>query len=223
MDDTLNNSFRVELIRKALHLCSLSIPILYYSLSKSTALSVLIPLTVGFILTDLLRYYHPPTAKLFHDLFGWLLREHETGRKAKTLNGATYMVLSATICILIFPKLIVITSFAILIISDGAAALAGQRFGRRRIHIGYPTNKSIEGSAAFLLTSIFVVLVTPKVANIPTEYLIGGVAAFVGMLAEVFSSDILDDNLAVPLSIGGTMWLLYLLFLPELNLYRLDV
>jgi dolichol kinase len=223
MDDVLNNSFRVELIRKAFHLCSLTIPVLYYFLPKSTALAVLIPLTAGFILADLLRYYHPPTTKLFHDLFGWLLREHETGRKVKTLNGATYMLISATVCILIFPKLIVITSFAILIISDGAAALVGQRFGRRRIHVGYPTNKSIEGSAAFFLTSILVILVTPKVAHLPTEYLIGGAAAFVGMLAEVFSSDILDDNLAVPLSIGGTMWLLYAVFLPQLNLYHFDV
>ena len=51
---------------------------------------------------------------------------------------------------------------------------------------------------------------------------IGVVAAFVGMLAEVFSSDIVDDNLAVPLSVGATMWLLYLLFLPGLNIYQLD-
>ena len=211
-----NTPFRVELIRKALHLCSLSIPVLYYSLSKSTALSVLIPLTAGFIITDLLRYYHAPTAKLSHKLFGWLLREHETAKK--TLNGATYMVLSATICILIFPKLIVITSFAILIISDGAAALVGQRFGKHRIHVGRPTNKSVEGSIAFFLSSIFVVLVTPKVANVAAEYFIGTAAAFVGMLAEVLSSDILDDNLAVPLSIGATMWLLYLLFIPGLNI-----
>ena len=50
------------------------------------------------------------------------------------------------------------------------------------------------------------------------EYFIGIAAAFVGMLAEVLSSDILDDNLAVPLSIGATMWLLYLLFIPGLNI-----
>jgi dolichol kinase len=222
MGGASDTSFRVELIRKAIHLCSLSIPVLYYSLSKSTALTILLPLTAGFLIVDILRYYHEPSAKLFRALFGWLLREHEFGKKVKTLNGATYMLVSATICILIFPKLIVITGFAILIIADSAAALVGQRFGHHKISIGRPTNKSIEGSAAFLLCSVAVVLFTPKIANLPGEYFVGVAVAIVGMLAEIFSADILDDNLAVPLSIGFAMWAMYVLFLPGLNVYQLD-
>ena len=222
MGEASNTPFRIELIRKAIHLCSLSIPVLYYSLSKSTALTILIPLTAGFVIVDILRYYHQPSSKLFHILFGWLLREHEFGKKVKTLNGGTYMLVSATICILIFPKLIVITGFAILIFADSAAALVGGRLGRHKISVGHPRSKSIEGSAAFLLCSFVVVLVTPKVTNLPGEYIIGMIAAFIGMLAEAFSSDFLDDNLAVPLSIGFAMWALYLLFLPNLNIYQLD-
>jgi dolichol kinase len=222
MGEASNTSFRVELIRKAIHLCSLSIPILYYSLSKSTALTILLPLTAGFLIVDVLRYYHQPSAKLFHALFGWLLREHEFGKKVKTLNGATYMLVSATICILIFPKLIVITGFAILIVADSAAALVGKQFGHHKISVGRPRNKSIEGSAAFLLCSIVVVLFTPKIANLPSEYFIGVAAAVIGMLAEIFSADVLDDNLAVPLSIGFALWAMYVLFLPGLNVYQLD-
>jgi dolichol kinase len=222
MGEASNTPFRVELIRKAIHLCSLSIPVLYYSLSKSTALAILIPLTAGFVIVDILRYYHQPSSKLFHTLFGWLLREHEFGKKVKTLNGGTYMLVSATICIIIFPKLIVITGFAILIIGESAAALVGHRFGRHKITVSRPKSKSIEGSAAFLLCSFVVVLLTPKVANLPGEYLIGMVAAFIGMLAEAFSADLLDDNLAVPLSIGFSMWAMYLLLLPNLNIYQLD-
>jgi dolichol kinase len=222
MGEASNTPFRVELIRKAIHLCSLSIPVLYYSLSKSTALTILIPLTAGFVIVDILRYYHQPSTKLFHTLFGWLLREHEFGKKVKTLNGGTYMLVSATICVLIFPKLVVITAFAILIIADSAAALVGQRVGRHKIAVSSPRNKSIEGSAAFLLCSFLVVLLTPKVANLPSEYIIGMIAAIIGMLAEAFSADFLDDNLAVPLSIGFAMWAMYLLFLPNLNIYQLD-
>jgi dolichol kinase len=222
MDEDSNTHFRVELIRKAIHLCSLSIPILYYSLSKSTALAILIPLTAGFVVVDLLRYYHQPSARLFHILFGWLLREHEFGRKVKTLNGGTYMLVSATVCVLIFPKLIVITSFAILIIADSAAALVGQRFGRHKIFGGRTRNKSVEGSAAFLLGALFVVCVTPKAARLPGEYIVGVVAAVVGMFAEIFSSEFLDDNLAVPLSTGFAMWAMYLFFFPNLNIYHLD-
>ena len=222
MGEVSNTPFRVELIRKAIHFCSLSIPVLYYSLSKLTALKILIPLTAAFLLTDLLRYYHQPTARLFHTLFGWLLREHETDKETKALNGATYMLISATICILIFPKLIVITSFAVLIIADSAAALIGQQFGRHKIAFVRPREKSVEGSVAFLVGAIAVVLLTPKVARLPGEYIIGIVAGFVGMLAEVFSSRILDDNVAVPMAIGATLWLLYLLFFPDLNIYQFD-
>jgi dolichol kinase len=222
MDEAPNTPFRVELIRKAIHLCSLSIPVLYYSLSKSTALTILIPLTAGFLIVDILRYYHQPSSKLFHALFGRLLREHEFGKKVKALNGGTYMLVSATICIIIFPKLIVITGFAILIIADSAAALIGQRFGRHKITLGWTRSKSFEGSTAFLLSSIIVVFVTPKVAGMPGEYIVGMIAAIIGMFAEAFSAELLDDNLAVPLSIGFAMWAMYLLFLPNLNIYQLD-
>jgi dolichol kinase len=116
----------------------------------------------------------------------------------------------------------VITSFAILIVADSAAALVGQRFGRHKIFGGRTRNKTIEGSVAFLLGALLVVLVTPKVADLPGEYIVGVIAATVGMFAEIFSSEFLDDNLAVPLSIGFAMWALYLFFFPNLNIYRLD-
>jgi len=209
--------YSAELIRKSIHLCSLSIPIVYYFLSKSTALSILIPMTAAFFIVDVLRYFHQPTAELFYRWFRKLLRHHEVNGKTKTLNGATYVLLSATLCVLIFPKIIVITSFAILIISDSAAALIGRRFGKHKFY-----HKSLEGSGAFLLSAIIVVLFTPKINYMPIEYLIGMIGGFVGMLAEIASFDLLDDNVAIPLSIGGTMWLLYWLLLPSINIYRLD-
>ncbi len=222
MGDASTIPFRIEVIRKAIHFCSLSIPVLYYFLPKSTGLLILIPLTAGFVITDILRHQHPPTARLFQKLFGWLLREHETGEKMKTLNGGTYMLVSATICVLIFPKLFVITAFAILIFGDAAAALIGQRYGKHRILTRNPKKKSIEGSLAFLISAILVVLITPKIAHTAAEYFIGIAGAFVGMVAEALSSDIVDDNLAVPVSIGAAMWVLYLLLAPDLNIYHLD-
>ncbi len=209
--------YTAELIRKGIHLCSLSIPALYYVLSKSTALSILIPMTAAFFIVDVLRYFHQPTAVLFYRWFRKLLRHHEVNGKTSTLNGATYMLVSATLCVLIFPKIIVITSFVILIISDSAAALIGRRFGKHKFY-----HKSLEGSGAFLLCAIIVVLCTPKIAYLPMEYFIGMIGGFFGMLAEIASFDLLDDNVAIPLTIGGIMWLLYWLLLPSINIYRLD-
>ena len=49
------------------------------------------------------------------------------------------------------------------------------------------------------------------------EYIIGIFAAFVGAIVENLSFGFADDNLTIPLSIGLTMWILYLIFLPEIQ------
>ncbi len=208
-----NIDYRAELIRKTIHLCSLSIPVTYYFISREMALMLLLPVATVFLAVDLLRYFHEPTAKLFYRSFGWLLRSHEHDHTTKRLSGATHVLISATLCVLVFPKLITITAFAILIISDSAAALVGRRFGRRRF-----LNKSVEGSAAFFLTALVVIAVTPKISAVPGEYLIAVVAAAFGTVVEALSVGI-DDNLSIPLSIGAVMWVLYDIFYPTLNLH----
>jgi len=213
----VDHSYSTELLRKAIHLCSLSIPVIYYFIPKSTALTILLPLTAAFLLTDVARFLHRPTGKLFHSLFGWLLRARERKQDAKRLTGATYVLLSATICVWLFPKLITVTAFTILIISDTSAALIGRKFGKQEF-----LKKTREGAIAFLVSALIVVAFTPKVAYLPLEYVIGGIAALIGTVAESFST-IIDDNLSIPLSIGLSLWLMYIVFLPHLNVYALDI
>jgi len=162
---------------------------------------------------DLLRHHHAPTAKIFYKAFGSLLRKHEHDETNKRLSGATHVLISASICVLIFPKLITITAFAILIISDSAAALVGRRFGRKKF-----LGKSIEGSAAFFLSALVVIAATPKISTSAGEYLIAAFAAGVGTVIEALPVNI-DDNLSIPISIGAMMWVLYDVFYPSLNLH----
>ena len=171
------------------------------------------PVTLAFLLVDLLRHFHPPTAKVFYSAFGWLLRTHEHGGESKRLNGATHVLISATLCVLVFPKLITITAFAVLIISDSAAALVGRRFGKKKFF-----NKSVEGSTAFFLSALIVIAATPKISAGAGEYFIAIVAAAIGTVVEALSIGI-DDNLSIPLSIGTVMWILYDVFYPSLNLH----
>lgn len=207
--------YRIELIRKGIHFCSLSIPIVYYFISKQLALTLLLPLTLVFAAVDLLRYYHQPTREWFYKTFGWLLRQHETDETQKRMNGATFVLLSAVISVLLFPKVIVITSFSILIICDMSAALIGKRFGRHKFF-----NKSFEGSLAFFISGLLVVLFTPKVSNRIEEYVIGFVGAFVGAIIEALPLKI-DDNLSIPLSVGIVLWALYYVILPTVDLSAL--
>jgi dolichol kinase len=205
--------YKDELFRKLIHLFSLSIPIVYYFISTETAAIILGILAAIALIIDLGRYLHPETGKIFYKMFGFLLREHELDHKKKSLNGATYVLISALISVLIFPKVIFISAFSILIISDSAAALVGRKFGRHKF-----LSKSLEGTLTFFVSACIVILFTPKVSGFFEEYLIGFIAAFVGAIVENISFKLVDDNLSIPLSVGFTMWGLYLALLPNLEL-----
>lgn len=207
--------YRFELIRKSIHLCSLSIPIIYYLVPKNQALWMLAPVTAAFLIIDITRHYLTPVSRWFYSWFGWLLRRHEQDGVRKRLNGATYVLVSAMICVLAFPKVITVTAFAVLIISDTTSALIGRKFGKRPFF-----KKSLEGSVAFFVSAVLVVLVSPKIHYEGMEYFIGILGAGVGAIVESISGKI-DDNLTIPVSISLVMWGCYALFLPGVDVYSL--
>jgi dolichol kinase len=124
------------------------------------------------------------------------------------------VLVSALLSVLFFPKVIAINAFAILIISDTTAALIGRRFGRHRF-----LAKSLEGSLAFFVSGVLVILVAPKIDQLPMEYIIGFIAAAIGTVMEALPLKI-DDNILIPLSVGISLWTLYIWFLPAVNLMR---
>jgi len=212
-------NFKAELVRKGIHLISLSIPVIYSFVPKSFALEILIPLTIAFVVVDLARYDIPQISDLFYKYFGFLLRRHEVDKKRHNLNGATYMLISAVICVIIFPKYIMVTSFTVLILADAASAVFGKRFGKHKINPEKNLPKSYEGSLAFIIAGIVAVSLTPKVNYLPGEYLIGIAATIIAAVAEVTSYQIVDDNIAVPISFGLAMWAFYTVFYPQMNIY----
>jgi dolichol kinase len=198
-------TFSSEVLRKTLHIGSLSIPVGYYYLARETALMILVPVTIFSIAIDVGRHYIPALNRGINSVFERILRPHE--RMSGLLSGATYVFISALFCVFVFPKLITITAFAILIVSDASSALIGRAFGRHKF-----LDKSLEGTMAFIVSAWIVVLLTPKAGPVMAEYLIAGVAAVVGGIAEGASVTLrFDDNFSVPVSIGFTMWGLYYL------------
>ena len=211
-------NYKDELVRKLIHLSSLSIPIVYYFIPRSAAIIILSVLSAAAVILDLSRYFYPQVGRVFYSIFGFLLRRHEVDTEKKNLNGATYVLISALICAIVFPKIFFITGFAILIISDSSAALVGRKFGRHKF-----LAKSLEGTLAFFVSASIVVLFTPKINNLLTEYLIGIIAAAVGAIVENISFGYADDNLTIPISICFTMWALYILMLPGISLNLFNV
>ena len=205
--------YKSELYRKLIHLSSLSIPIIYYFITKELALIILVPLTLFSLAIDYGRYFNESLAEFVYKFFGFIMRKHERDGKKKNLNGATYVLISATVVIFLFPKIFVITGFSILIIGDIAAALVGRKFGKTKFLF-----KSLEGSLAFVVFSSIVVMFTPKIIGNSTEFIIALIAVVIGAIAENISGEWADDNFMVPVTVGITMWILYAIFLPHLPL-----
>ena len=213
LEQTATIDYKYEFVRKGIHLFSLSIPAIYFFISRTLALEILVPITAAFIVTDTARYYIPPVSRWFYRWFGWLLRKHETNDNQKRLNGASNVLISATLCVLLFPRIIAINAFTILIISDTTSALIGRRYGKHRF-----LGKSLEGSLAFFISAVLVILIAPKASGSLSEYAVGITGALVGAVVEALPIR-LDDNLTIPLAVGLFLWGMYFVFLPAIILF----
>jgi len=201
--------FRKELVRKAIHISSISIALIYCHISRDLALLLLVPLFTGFFLVDMLKNVSEPVSAWYHRTFGSMLRPHELEKNHRHLNGATWITLSALILVLFFPKVIAIAAFSMVALADTVAALAGKAFGRHRFG-----HKSLEGSAAFLVTALLIVTVVPNL-NMQA----GLVMALTATGTEAFDMRIgsfkVDDNLTIPLFSACSGLLCYSIFFPE--------
>lgn len=189
--------FSQELWRKAFHLVSLSIPVIYTFVTREFALIVLSIITSIAIIIDLLIKRENIIREIIFKIFGKLFRKYE--KNGFVLNGATWILISAFLNILLFPKVFTVVSFYVLVISDATSALIGKRFGKTRF-----INKSFEGSFAFLLSGIIVVIVFGLFTGAPISFFIFAILGVILATVVEASSALLhvDDNLGVPFAIS---------------------
>ncbi|MFO7314276.1 diacylglycerol/polyprenol kinase family protein [Rhodothermus marinus] len=199
--ETASLSYRGELLRKALHLLALSIPIGMLHVTRPTALAVLWPLALAALGADVLRARWPAFHRFIRGIFGCMMRPEELPPPGGpiAINGATWVLLSSALLATLFPLPLAATAFAIFMVGDAAAALVGRRFGRHR----WPgSRRTVEGSLAFfgaaLLTAFF----------FPVPMWHGVLAALLATTLEVLPLP-LNDNLRVPLAVALLLWLLH--------------
>lgn len=194
-----------EIARKSIHLASLLIPVIYLQLEHWKGISILVGITAFSLMVDALKHYHKPTRNLMMPLVGRLLRSHELREDRFYLTGASWVLIAATTTFVVFPTSIGVAAFTVLIISDTSAALVGRQFGVRPFF-----DKSALGTATFMITAVAVVAVYGHIYAQPwTFYTAGIVASVVAGVTEAASSRLrVDDNIAVPYSFAGTMWVL---------------
>jgi len=125
-----------------------------------------------------------------------ILRDVIRVQEIKRFHGATYLLISSVLVISIYDKNIAIACLLFLTLSDSAAALFGKRFGKIKIY-----NKTLEGTLAFLLTSLIIVYF------IKSLNFITGISGAVTATFVEFALVNIDDNLSIPIISGLVMQL----------------
>lgn len=193
--------YRGEIWRKTLHILSLSIPVGLLILGRSAALYVVVPLASTFLVSEILRTRSRTVRDLIARIFGSIMRPEEIPPVPAPLrfNGATWVLLSACVVIVLFEPPVAAAAMVIGLVGDAAAALVGRRFGRRPLG---SRGKSVEGTIAFAVTAF------PAAAFVPGLSLLSLAAAvIVAALVEGFGTPI-NDNLSVPMAAGIVLTLL---------------
>jgi dolichol kinase len=183
---------RRELLRKLIHLATLTAPVLIWLLPEAYGLLLLAAAVAVAIVVELARRRSRWFRYHFLKHSRPLLRHHER----RGLAGATYLAIAYFLALLLFPKPLAILAMLYGGAGDAVAALVGKRWGRHRTGWG----KSWEGAAAALVTNVALGLAMPGVPSIPA--LLGGAAA----AAIEFLPIPIDDNLRVCLGGGAALW-----------------
>ena len=199
----VNKSFKKELARKLIHLSSLWIPALIYFVQPSISIIVFSAIFVGDVILEYGNYKKWRWARrTFGLLFYRTLRNKELKRSQLQLSGGAYVMLAAIACTLLFPANVAVVALSIMLISDTCAALFGKAYGSRRLY----KNKSIEGTAAFFVSALLIMVICNFI--LPVTYA-SILAAFVATFVEMYEDKIeIDDNLSIPLFVGAVLSLL---------------
>ena len=198
MTSTGHQPTHLHLPRRLFHMVAASFfPLLAFFVERDLLLTLLLASTTLFVIGDIARIYLRPLGRLFHRLFGVLLREREgTG-----VTGASYVLLSTLAAFALLPRDVAILAVLFVALGDPVAAIVGIRSPGPRVF-----GKSPWGTAAMIANCLSVagVLHWAGVTSLGWPVAVGAVVAG---LTELLPLP-LDDNLWVPLTAGMAMVLL---------------
>lgn len=195
---TEGNKRRGKLARRLFHVGAGCIPpLMGLLLPREWVLAILGILTGLMIVGEALRLLVPPVNKWLSSFVspaGEVFKSDEAARPI----GTTFFLAGAFLAFLIFPRDAAVAALFFTAVGDALAATVGERAGRTKIG-----NKSLEGSTAFLLSTLVVGAVLVMI-GLPLGWpsVIGG--ALAATVVEALPIPI-DDNLTVPLAAAAAI------------------
>lgn len=156
-------------------------------------------------ITEQIRVNYPEASQKMLFVTKYIIRAEEALQESAVVPYAIAILLT----IITFPKILAITAVYTLALADPMSALVGIKYGKRRI----VKHKSLEGSAAFFVTTF---MITFTLFGVAYDDMMG--KAFVVSLLLSITTTIfemiplrLDDNLTIPLFTAAMGWILCLL------------
>ena len=191
-----SEEYRRELRRKSIHLSSLWMPALIYFAPKAVSVLLFAVILAGDIILEYGNYKKWKWATKLFGIFSSTLRKKETQHDHFVPTGSVYVLSAALLCSLFFSKPVAAIALSVMLIADIFAALIGKLFGKHKIY----REKSMEGSGAFFISALLVMLLLSPIYQFSWACV---VACVVATLAELFESALkIDDNLSIPAVIG---------------------
>jgi len=191
-------SINNEVKRKLVHLSSVWMLGAIYFIPYKEVQLLMSTILLGMILFEISVRYISSVRYLILKYARNIFRSKEISKDNISLTSSSYFVLGVVLAVYLFSKEITITSIAILIFADTAAALIGKRYGKIKI-----LDKSLEGSSTFFFVAFVILYLSMQFLNVDmTLYKITYVS-FIVTIAELFAKKIkLDDNLLIVLLSG---------------------
>jgi dolichol kinase len=205
-----------ELPRRLWHIfAGLPFPVAGLLAPHDIFLPVLISITVGALILDMVRLMSPRVNRGFITVFRPLLREGEIPR----LNGSTYFLIAASIVFIFCGQPIAAIALVFVVVGDPIAGMVGERWAKPRVRSEeqkisearkFPRylrfrgarGKSLEGSVACLVVCLVVGVMLAAVTHVPLwVVVVGAISAAVTEFVSLW----VDDNLSVPLVAAGVM------------------
>lgn len=200
----LSKNLKTEWYRKGIHLSSLWMPLFILLAERNFCIVLFSVLLVLDFAAEYAAYCKlSGIGSLFRRVFLRVLRGKEINRVLFVPSGAVYILAGALAVSVCFSAQAAATAMCVVLVADSNAALFGKFLGTYRFYNG----KSVEGTLAFFISAVSVILLFYSEVSLTVVCLTAGLATAV----EFFEKEIgIDDNFAIPLISGFVLNLISL-------------